>query len=81
MDSWREGKGTAAGSKTSSSTSQALADKISQELEAAKEAMSLKMQKQKEEAERRMQEVDTPHFCATHCRMPYIPFLYRPTWS
>ncbi len=56
MDSWREGKGAAAaGSKPASS--QALADKISQELEASKMEMTLKLQQRKVEAERRMQEV------------------------
>jgi len=72
VDSWREGKGATAGAKTSSSTSQALADKISQELEAAKEAMSLKLQKQKEEAERRMQEVKSQGFRSSTTPAPLI---------
>lgn len=56
MDSWREGKSGPTSSKPTS-TAQALADKISLELESAKEAMSQRMQKQREEAEKRIQEV------------------------
>eukprot|EP01032_Pedospumella_encystans_P022955 gene22955-26000_t len=55
VDSWREGKSGPTGTKPTS-TAQALADKISLELESAKEAMSQRMQKQREEAEKRIQE-------------------------
>eukprot|EP01032_Pedospumella_encystans_P021486 gene21486-24372_t len=57
VDSWREGKSCPTGTKPTS-TAQALADKISLELESAKEAMSQRLQKQREEAEKRIQEAN-----------------------
>ena len=60
VDSWREGKSGPTGTKPTS-TAQALADKISLELESAKEAMSQRLQKQREEAEKRIQEVGIKH--------------------
>lgn len=65
VDAWRSRDPNAPAGKGSASTV-SQAEKLARELESEREAMSLKIKKQREEAERRLQEVQLNKYIVVH---------------